>query len=46
VQPIPAAVVSAVEDALSPFGIRICQFPIRPKEVADMLKEAGMAEGS
>ena len=27
--PIPAAIASAIEDALSPFGIRIQQFPIR-----------------
>ena len=41
VLPIPAAIVSAVEDALSPFGIQICQFPIRPKDLAEMLMDAG-----
>jgi aerobic carbon-monoxide dehydrogenase large subunit len=28
--PLPAAVASAVEDALSPFGVRIQQIPIKP----------------
>ena len=43
VLPIPAAIASAVEDALSPFGVRIRQFPIRPKDLAIMLAEAGAA---
>ncbi|RDV02012.1 xanthine dehydrogenase family protein molybdopterin-binding subunit [Undibacter mobilis] len=42
VLPIPAAIVSAVEDALSPFGVRILQFPIRPKDLALMLEAAGV----
>ncbi len=37
VLPIPAAVASAIEDALSPFGIRIRQFPIRPRDLSTML---------
>lgn len=41
VLPIPAAIASAVEDALSPFGVRIRQFPIRPKDLAVMLEDAG-----
>jgi carbon-monoxide dehydrogenase large subunit len=43
VLPIPAAVASAVEDALSPFGVRIRQCPTRPKDLAEMLKDAGVA---
>jgi aerobic carbon-monoxide dehydrogenase large subunit len=43
VLPIPAAIASAVEDALSPFGVRICQFPIRPKDLAEMLTAASVA---
>jgi aerobic carbon-monoxide dehydrogenase large subunit len=39
--PIPAAIASAVEDALSPFGIRISQIPIRPVDLARLLDEAG-----
>jgi carbon-monoxide dehydrogenase large subunit len=41
VLPIPAAIVSAVEDALTPFGIRISRFPIRPRDLATMLAAAG-----
>jgi len=41
VLPIPAAIVSAVEDALKPFNIRISQFPIRSRDLAAMLAAAG-----
>jgi carbon-monoxide dehydrogenase large subunit len=41
VLPIPAAIVSAVEDALAPFAIRLSQFPIRPGDLAAMLATAG-----
>ena len=41
VLPVPAAIVSAVEDALAPFGIRLSQFPIRPRDLAGMLAAAG-----
>jgi carbon-monoxide dehydrogenase large subunit len=37
VLPIPAAIASAVEDALAPFGIRLSQFPIRPRDLAALL---------
>ena len=37
VLPIPAAIASAVEDALSSFGVRIRQFPIRPRDLSAML---------
>ena len=40
VLPIPAAIASAVEDALSPFGICIRQFPIRPRDLSAMLEAA------
>ena len=39
--PIPAAIASAVEDALSPFNIRIRQVPIRPNDLAALLDNAG-----
>jgi carbon-monoxide dehydrogenase large subunit len=42
VLPIPAAIASAIEDALSPFGIRIRQFPIRPRDLATLLAAAGV----
>jgi carbon-monoxide dehydrogenase large subunit len=41
VLPIPAAIISAVEDALAPLGIRISQFPIRPRDLAAMIADAG-----
>jgi carbon-monoxide dehydrogenase large subunit len=37
VLPIPAAIASAVEDALSPFGVRINQFPIRPRDLSELI---------
>ena len=37
VLPIPAAIVSALEDALAPFAIRLSQFPIRPRDLAALL---------
>lgn len=37
VLPIPAAIASAVEDALSPFDIRISQFPIRPRDLSELI---------
>jgi carbon-monoxide dehydrogenase large subunit len=40
--PIPAAIASAVEDALSPFGVRITQVPIRPNDLAVLLEKAGL----
>src|SRR5262249_34445416 len=40
VWPPPAAIASAVEDALSPFGICIRQFPIRPRDLSAMLEAA------
>src|SRR5262249_40583205 len=42
VLPIPAAIVAAVEDALAPFGVRLRQFPLRPRDLAAMLAAAGM----
>jgi carbon-monoxide dehydrogenase large subunit len=40
VVPIPAAIVSAIEDALSPFGIKLNQFPIRPRDLSELLSAA------
>lgn len=39
--PAAAAVIAAVEDALSPFGARIAKHPISPQDVVEMI-EAGM----
>jgi carbon-monoxide dehydrogenase large subunit len=38
--PTAACVISAVEDALSPFGIRIAQCPISPAEIAAKIAQA------
>jgi carbon-monoxide dehydrogenase large subunit len=42
VLPVPAAIASAVEDALAPFNIRIRQAPIRPTYLAELLEAAGV----
>jgi carbon-monoxide dehydrogenase large subunit len=36
--PIPAAIASAIEDALSPFGIKLSQFPIRPRDLFELIE--------
>jgi aerobic carbon-monoxide dehydrogenase large subunit len=39
--PAAAAIVSAVEDALSEFGIRISEIPISPQHIVRLLESAG-----
>jgi carbon-monoxide dehydrogenase large subunit len=41
--PAAAAVISAIEDALSPFHVRIAQSPIRPHELVALIAQAGKA---
>ncbi len=36
--PAAAALISAVEDALSPFGVRIGHFPLTPMKVVEMIR--------
>jgi carbon-monoxide dehydrogenase large subunit len=38
--PAAAAIISAVEDALSPFGVRISQMPITPSRLAELIARA------
>ena len=38
--PAAAAIISAVEDALSPFGVRIAQMPITPPKLAELIARA------
>jgi aerobic carbon-monoxide dehydrogenase large subunit len=38
--PCAAAVISAIEDALSPFNVRISQMPIMPHELVRLIAEA------
>ena len=40
VVPTAAAIVSAIEDALAPFGVRIAQTPIRPAEIIALIEAA------
>ena len=40
VLPTPAAIVAAIEDALSPFGVRIAQAPIRPHEIVALVNRS------
>jgi carbon-monoxide dehydrogenase large subunit len=35
--PAAAAIVSAIEDALSPFDVRIAQMPIMPSKLAELI---------
>jgi carbon-monoxide dehydrogenase large subunit len=39
--PAPAAIVAAVEDALSPFGVRFAEMPLTPHRIVAALAAAG-----
>ena len=41
--PAAAAVISAIENALSPFGVRIAQMPIMPHELVALIGRRGRA---
>ncbi|MGE0034232.1 MAG: molybdopterin cofactor-binding domain-containing protein [Xanthobacteraceae bacterium] len=41
--PAPAAIISAIEDALSPFGVRFSDMPLTPAAIVEMLQRAGAA---
>jgi carbon-monoxide dehydrogenase large subunit len=36
----PPAVVNAIADALSPFGVSLSQLPISPERIVTLLQEA------
>jgi carbon-monoxide dehydrogenase large subunit len=38
--PAAAAIVSAIEDALSPFGVAISEYPVRPAQLLEMIAKA------
>jgi aerobic carbon-monoxide dehydrogenase large subunit len=38
--PVAAAVISAVEDALSPFGVKISETPITPERILEIVEQA------
>ena len=42
--PAPAAIVSAIEDALSPFGVRFSDMPLTPDRIVETLRRAGAYE--
>jgi 2-furoyl-CoA dehydrogenase large subunit len=39
--PSPAAIASAVEDALSPFGVQIRELPLSPQKVWQLIQQSG-----
>jgi carbon-monoxide dehydrogenase large subunit len=47
VLPIAPAIMSAIEDALSPFGVHIARAPIHPAEIVEMVRvgQRGSADG-
>ena len=42
--PAPAAIVSAIEDALAPFSVRFAEMPLTPDRIVDALRRAGAYE--
>jgi carbon-monoxide dehydrogenase large subunit len=42
--PAPAAIVSAIEDALAPFGVRFTEAPLTPARIVEQLRKAGAYE--
>lgn len=36
----PSAVVGAVNDALAPFGVRVCHVPIKPHEILELINQS------
>src|SRR5438874_676812 len=42
--PAPAAIISAVEDALSSFGVRFAAMPLTPDRIVEALRQAGAYE--
>ena len=41
--PAAATVISAIEDALTPFGVRIGRFPITPMHIVQMIQSVSRA---
>ena len=42
--PAPAAIIAAIEDALSPFGVRFSDMPLTPDRIVEALRRAGAYE--
>ncbi|HTS39761.1 MAG TPA: xanthine dehydrogenase family protein molybdopterin-binding subunit [Xanthobacteraceae bacterium] len=39
--PAPAAIIAAIEDALSPFGVHFVEMPLTPARIVEVLRVAG-----
>lgn len=42
--PAPAAIIAAIEDALSPFGVRFADMPLTPERIVTAMRAAGAYE--
>ena len=42
--PAAAAIISAIEDALSPFNVRIAQMPIPPPKLVELINKGATGE--
>jgi len=42
--PAPAAIIAAIEDALSPFGVHFAEMPLTPERIVAALRSAGAYE--
>jgi len=40
---VPGAVISAIENALEPFGVRLLEFPLSPPQLFELIDSAGRA---
>lgn len=43
--PAPAAIISAIENALAPFGVKISEMPVLPDRLCELIEEARAREG-
>ena len=43
--PAAAALISAVEDALSPFGVRIDHYPLTPRKLVELIRRGSSGSG-
>jgi carbon-monoxide dehydrogenase large subunit len=43
--PVPAAIMSAIEDALTPFGVHIAQAPISPAQILALIEQGRVRTG-
>jgi carbon-monoxide dehydrogenase large subunit len=44
--PVPALVAEAVDDALTPFGVRVREMPLSPARILELLEEARSRRGA